>query len=138
MKRRSLLSFVSLSMVDEQKLDEEPVPLDDDLFDDWSLGQSNSAKTNSEPEKENLDDDLLPDTVKWISADVHDDGPEYRERTFDHSETLFKRFHSLFGLKRFRSNQQEAIHCALERRFHVFVLMPTGEKKKHVDSIRLA
>ncbi len=72
------------------------------------------------------DDDEDPDKVAWISADVHDDGPEYQNKEFSHTKTMLERFHALFGLRKFRSNQQEAINCALERRFHVFVLMPTG------------
>ena len=66
------------------------------------------------------------DQVIWLSADVRDDGPEYRHQQFTHTKTMFECFHSLFGLRKFRPNQQEAIHCALERRFHLFVLMPTG------------
>ena len=33
---------------------------------------------------------------------------------------------ALFGLRKFRTNQREAIICALERRYHLFILMPTG------------
>jgi len=72
------------------------------------------------------DIDEESDQVTWISSDVHDDGPEYRDKQFSHTETMLERFHALFGLRKFRSNQQEAINCALERRFHLFVLMPTG------------
>ncbi|CAF5128885.1 unnamed protein product, partial [Rotaria sp. Silwood1] len=64
--------------------------------------------------------------VTWISTDVHDDGPEYRDKDFSHTKTMLERFHALFGLRKFRSNQQEAINCALERRYHLFVLMQTG------------
>lgn len=74
-----------------------------------------------------IDDvDEESDKATWISADVHDDGPEYSDKDFSHTKTMFERFHALFGLRKFRSNQQEAVNCALERRFHLFVLMPTG------------
>ncbi|CAF3482464.1 unnamed protein product [Rotaria sp. Silwood1] len=75
------------------------------------------------------DDDNESDKVTWISTDVHDDGPEYRDKDFSHTKTMLERFHALFGLRKFRSNQQEAINCALERRYHLFVLMPTGGGK---------
>ena len=71
----------------------------------------------------------VSDQATWISADVYDDGPDYREKEFPHTKTMFERFHALFGLRKFRSNQQEAINCAMERRFHLFVLMPTGGGK---------
>ncbi len=73
-----------------------------------------------------IDDEEESDKVTWISADVHDDGPEYRDKQFNHTNTMLERFHALFGLRKFRSNQQEAVNCALERRYHLFVLMPTG------------
>lgn len=73
-----------------------------------------------------IDDEEECDKVTWISADVHDDGPEYTDKEFSHTKTMIERFHALFGLRKFRSNQQEAINCALERRYHLFVLMPTG------------
>lgn len=118
------------------------------MFDDWSLDQSSSSSFSRKPLQsiktfdddddddtdfetyENLpsmDDDEVPDTVTWISADVHDDGPEYRDKQFSHTKTMLERFHALFGLRKFRSNQEEAVNCALERRFHLFVLMPTGQ-----------
>lgn len=73
------------------------------------------------------EDEQEPDKVTWLSADVHDDGPEYQDKQFSHTKTMLERFHALFGLRKFRSNQQEAVNCALERRFHLFVLMPTGK-----------
>lgn len=72
------------------------------------------------------DNEEQSDKVTWISDDVHDDGSEYRDKYFNHTQMMLERFHALFGLKKFRSNQQEAINCALERRYHLFVLMPTG------------
>jgi superfamily II DNA helicase RecQ len=119
---------------------------EDAFFDEWSLDQSSktfrSMKTFDDedttdfetyeniPSIEDDDDDEDPDKVTWISTDVHDDGPEYRNKEFNHTKTMFERFHALFGLRKFRSNQQEAINCALERRFHLFVLMPTGQHNK--------
>ena len=122
---------------------------DDELFNDWSLDQSttnrkslkpkltfdsiNDSDENDENDFENYEtlpsteDDEESDKVKWISSDVHDDGPEYRDKQFAHTQKMLERFHALFGLKKFRSNQQEAVNCALERRYHVFVLMPTGK-----------
>ncbi|CAF4727008.1 unnamed protein product, partial [Rotaria sp. Silwood2] len=72
------------------------------------------------------DDNEESDKVTWISNDVHDDGPEYSDIQFNHTNTMLERFLALFGLRKFRSNQQEAINCALERRYHLFVFMPTG------------
>ncbi|CAF1574118.1 unnamed protein product, partial [Adineta ricciae] len=127
---------------------------EDAFFDDWSLDQSTPSFSNKSQLKsiksfdinyddddndfQTLDnitstnednDDEESDQVTWISADVHDDGPEYRDKQFNHTKTMLERFHALFGLRKFRSNQQEAVNCALERRFHVFVLMPTGGGK---------
>lgn len=122
--------------------------VEDAFFDEWSLDQSASKrisfKTKTSIDDNNNNDnidfesyDQMPsiddnedqsqsDKVTWISTDVHDDGPEYRNKEFSHTKTMLERFHALFGLRKFRSNQQEAINCALERRYHVFVLMPTG------------
>ncbi|CAF0746181.1 unnamed protein product [Adineta steineri] len=121
---------------------------EDAIFDDWSLSQSSSSKQalrtiksyNDVNNTDDIDfetygnipsmnDEVECDKVTWISADVHDDGPEYRDREFSHTKTMFERFHALFGLRKFRSNQQEAVDCAIERRYHVFVLMPTGGGK---------
>jgi len=120
-----------------------------EFFDDWSLNESSTSKTklksirsfdhdddndfeNANPsiindeEDEEDEDEEENDKVTWISNDVHDDGPEYQNKQFHHTKSMLERFHALFGLRKFRSNQQEAVNCALERRFHVFVLMPTG------------
>ncbi|CAM4861610.1 unnamed protein product [Rotaria socialis] len=126
---------------------------EDAFFDEWSLDQSSSTKKSLKSIKSfddhNNDDDDDDDTnfetyeqiapidddeeqcdkATWISADVHDDGPEYRDKEFSHTKTMLERFHALFGLRKFRSNQKEAIDCALERRYHLFVLMPTGGGK---------
>ncbi len=115
----------------------------DNFFDEWSLDQVSSSSSSSRKTLQSMktfdDEDTdfetyenIPsiedsDKVTWISADVHDDGPEYRNKEFSHTKTMFERFHALFGLRKFRSNQQEAVNCALERRFHLFVLMPTGK-----------
>ena len=40
---------------------------------------------------------------------------------------MIERFHALFGLRKFRSNRQNTINCALERRFHLLVLMSTSQ-----------
>ncbi|CAF3090085.1 unnamed protein product [Rotaria sp. Silwood2] len=125
----------------------------DAFFDEWSLDQVSSSKTplksienfdDNNNNNNNADDtgfdtyDHIPsidydeekcDKVTWISADVYDDGPEYRDKDFSHTKTMLERFHALFGLRKFRSNQQEAINCALERRYHLFILMPTGGGK---------
>ena len=120
----------------------------DAFFDEWSLDGQKTTTTTRKPSKfevtfdskdmddqdfdmpENVssmgDDEEDSDKATWISADVHDDGPEYRDKSFSHTQTMLERFHALFGLRKFRSNQQEAVNCALERRYHLFVLMPTG------------
>ncbi|CAF3569054.1 unnamed protein product [Rotaria sordida] len=125
---------------------------EDAFFDEWSLDQSSSSKKSLKliktfddnsndyddtgfetydhiPSIDDDDEEEQCDKVTWISADVHDDGPEYRDKDFNHTKTMLERFHALFGLRKFRSNQQEAINCALERRYHLFVLMPTGGGK---------
>lgn len=149
----------SFSSSNETKTINNENHFEDAFFDDWSLNQSSNSSnylqsktsvdirsTNRTYQDEDDDDqldfepdeNLLPmdddegesDKVTWISNDVHDDGPEYRDREFPFTKRMFERFHALFGLRKFRSNQQEAVSCAVERKYHVFVLMPTGSSRK--------
>ncbi|UJR38488.1 hypothetical protein I4U23_031156 [Adineta vaga] len=145
-----IFDFSSLDTHSNRNQSNDLNHFEDALFDDWSLDQSSSSslkksrlksiKTFDDNDDDTNDfetsntipsneDDEECDKVTWISADVHDDGPEYRDKEFSHTKTMFERFHALFGLRKFRSNQQEAVNCALERRYHLFVLMPTGGGK---------
>lgn len=67
--------------------------------------------------------------VQWSSSSQRNDGddPELK-KTYPHSKKLLDTFQKTFGLRSFRTNQQEAINAALLKN-DCFILMPTGGGK---------
>ena len=110
-----------------------------DEFDDEELQIFNENKFNKQKpstvacSSNNNKDIIIPDlnsynNSNWMFNDIKDCSHLYRESNYPHTSDMFDSFRNLFGLKRFRAQQFEAINAALLGH-HCFVLMPTGGGK---------
>ncbi|CAF0728429.1 unnamed protein product [Didymodactylos carnosus] len=102
--------------------------IDDDDDDDNDFDDSpNSKRQRTGHTQQSQTTIQQPYKVKWLTSDVEDHGPEF-VKDFPHTKSMLDVFHSVFGLKKFRHNQREAVNAALEG-YDCFVLMPTGGGK---------
>ena len=135
---KSKTSFPNVdSFLDKNQPPDDDDDLDIDELDDEELQIFNSNNFNKPKQVTNTitnnKDIIIPDLASynnsnWMFNDIKDCSPLFRGTDYPHTNDLFDSFRNLFGLKRFRPQQFEAINAALLGN-HVFVLMPTGGGK---------
>jgi hypothetical protein len=85
--------------------------------------------TLTQKEVENNDGFINTNTVQFIGNVTNDATDKNLQKVdFDFSSELFKNLHSIFGIKKFRPNQLQAINAAMLKK-DCFILMPTGGGK---------
>ena len=87
--------------------------LGDDVDDPWECQEVASAS---------------PTQLRTSIKTIYDHGAEFAGKTYDFSDRVNIAFKNVFGLKRWRKNQQEAINASLLK-LDCFILMPTGGGK---------
>ena len=91
----------------------EDLDCDDDVDDPWDCKEVVSGS---------------PTQLKTSIKTIFDHGSEFTGKTYDFSDRVNIAFKNVFGLKKWRKNQQEAINASLLK-LDCFILMPTGGGK---------
>ncbi|XP_075240996.1 uncharacterized protein LOC142336214 isoform X1 [Convolutriloba macropyga] len=116
--------------------------LDEDLqqlYDSTNPNRNSSSLGNTNGFENLLSEELLddpplaelntsPTQLKTSLKSILDHGHEFQNKRYDFSERVDVAFRNVFGLKRWRKNQQEAINASMLKH-DSFILMPTGGGK---------